>query len=114
MELSDFYSWGSLEDFGNINIEIAKEFTREVNVDFIKLKNMLDSMMVLEVDDTKYYDINYFYKNLLLRRNNINKTYLEKICKETNSKIMVETKNVKYNENSTKRMLRSIPLLQKR
>lgn len=106
MDKYKFRTWSSedknIENWGEINPKAIKEFLGELEVDINKLEDILNLMPILSVEDNKYYDINYFYKKILLRNGNINKDYLNRICNEIDSNIIIKSENVKYSEKSNK------------
>lgn len=115
MEKYNFRLWNSeaenIEDWGQINPKAIKEFLNELEIDINKLEDILKLIPVLQVEGNRYYDINYFYKKILLRTGNINKDYLSKICNEINSNIIIKSENVKYSEQSNKTYIRNYILV---
>lgn len=105
MEEYNFRIWNSeaedIEDWGEINPKAIKEFAIELKADTSKLDNILKLMPILHVEDIKYYDVNYLYKNILKRVGNINKNYLNKICNELDCEVVLQSENVRYNNKSS-------------
>ena len=94
------YNYNSQETpyFGELNVRAIEEFNPYIYNDKIDL-NLPTKM----VNDAIYYDINYIYKNILMRVGNINKNYLFRISDELNGCILEEKVYIRYNEYTEKK-----------